>query len=178
MSFAEKALRVVRESLNHALAGHKPPEHDFSDPAFSQHSGVFVTLKKNGELRGCIGMIRGFEPLSSSLPEMAIAAATRDPRFPSVRHEELKEIDIEISVLSPMQPVGNTEEIVVGRDGLMLQRGAYSGLLLPQVPVEWNWGLDEFLKNLCLKAGLAPGSHRLPDAKLWRFTAEIFQEKP
>lgn len=178
MKFADKAIKVVRETLNHALAGRKLPEHDFSDPEFSKHSGVFVTLKKNGELRGCIGMIRGIEPLSSSLPEMAVAAATRDPRFPSVKFNELKEIEIEISVLSPMQPVSAPDEIVVGRDGLMLQRGSYSGLLLPQVPIEWNWDLDEFLKNLCLKAGLAPGSHLLPDAKLWRFTAEIFQEKP
>lgn len=178
MTFSEKALLVVRETLKHALAGKPLPEHDFSDSEFSRHSGVFVTLKKHGELRGCIGMVRGVEPLSRSLPEMAVAAATRDPRFPSVRLNELNDIEIEISILSPMEQVVSIEEIKIGRDGLMLQRGNYSGLLLPQVPVEWNWDLDDFLKNLCLKAGLAPGSHLLPDARLWRFSAEIFQENP
>jgi len=176
MTFSEKALKTVRETLKHALAGQPLPEHDFSDPEFSRHSGVFVTLKKNGDLRGCIGLVRGVEPLSRSLPEMAVAAATRDHRFPSVKLDELSKIEIEISILSPMEPVKNIEEITIGRDGLMLQRGHCSGLLLPQVPVEWNWNRDEFLKNLCLKAGVATGSHLLPDTKLWRFSAEIFKE--
>lgn len=176
MSFAIQALGAVRKTLESVLAGGKPPALELTDAKFDQWCGVFVTLKKHGELRGCIGLIKGVEPLRQALPEMAVAAATHDPRFPPVKLAELKDIDIEISVLSPMEKVTSPDEIVVGRDGLLLQRGGHSGLLLPQVPVEWNWTLDEYLHNLCMKAGLPPGSHLLPDARLMKFSAEVFGE--
>ncbi len=173
----KEALAAVRATLEAVLAGKAPPALTFHHPRFAEECGVFVTLKKHGDLRGCIGLIQGVEPLGDAIKEMAVAAATRDPRFPPVTLEELKEIDVEISVLSPLMPVTSLDEIVVGRDGLLLKKGFRSGVLLPQVPTEYGWDRDTFLEHLCLKAGLPPGSHRSPDVQLLRFTAEVFGEK-
>ncbi len=176
MSFAEEALQAVRKTLEEVLAGRPAPALSVSDPRFKEHCGIFVTLKKHGELRGCIGLVRGIEPLSKAIGEMAVAAATHDPRFPPVQLNELSEIDIEISILTPMSKVTDIADIKIGRDGLMLQYRGHSGLLLPQVPVEWNWDVAEFLENLCHKAGLPPGSHLQPGATLLKFSADIFSE--
>ena len=176
MSFASEALQAVRKTLEAVLAGGPVPAFSFESPRFKEHCGLFVTLKKNGELRGCIGLIRGVEPLSQAICEMAVAAATQDPRFPMVSSEELADIDIEISVLTPMSKVTDMSEIKIGRDGLFLQYRGHSGLLLPQVPVEWNWDVEEFLENLCHKAGLPPGSHLQSGAVLMKFSADIFSE--
>lgn len=176
MSFAEEALKAVRKTLEEVLAGRPAPTLSFADPRFKEHCGLFVTLKKKGELRGCIGLVRGIEPLNQAIGEMAVAAATHDPRFPPVRLNELADIDIEISVLTPMSKVENVSEIKIGCDGLMLQYRGHSGLLLPQVAVEWNWDVEEFLDNLCHKAGLPPGSHLQPGATLLKFSADIFSE--
>ncbi|MBU1107422.1 MAG: AmmeMemoRadiSam system protein A [Candidatus Riflebacteria bacterium] len=176
MSFANEALQAVRKTLEEVLAGRPEPTLTFEDPRFNQHCGIFVTLKKHGELRGCIGLIRGVEPLSQAIGEMALAAATHDPRFPKVKPEELDDIDIEISVLTPMSKVVDISEIEIGRDGLLLQYHGHSGLLLPQVPVEWDWDVEEFLDNLCHKAGLPVGSHLQPGAVLLKFSADIFSE--
>jgi AmmeMemoRadiSam system protein A len=176
MSFAKEALQAVRKTLEEVLAGRPAPSLSFNDPRFKEHCGIFVTLKKQGELRGCIGLVRGIEPLSQAIGEMAQAAALHDPRFPPVSLSELSEIDIEISVLTPMSKVEDIAEIKIGRDGLMLQYRGHSGLLLPQVPVEWNWNVEEFLENLCHKSGLPPGSHLQPGALLQKFSADIFSE--
>jgi len=173
----KEALSAVRKTLESVLSSGKTPQISFKDPRFKQECGIFVTLKKGGDLRGCIGFIQGIRPLGDAIQEMAVSAATRDPRFPPVTLDELKEIDIEISILSPMIPVKNLEEIEVGRDGLLLRRGGSSGLLLPQVATEWGWDRDTFLGHLCLKAGLPVGSQNAPDADLYRFTAEVFGEK-
>ncbi len=146
------------------------------DEAFSIQMGVFVTLHKHGELRGCIGYIKGFKDLVPSIVEMARAAAFQDPRFPQVKENELPDITIEISVLSPMQLVLDTNEIEIGRDGLLLNHPYGSGLLLPQVPVEWNWDLPTYLNQICYKAGLPAGSWKDDKAQLYRFSAEIFSE--
>ncbi|HOY66967.1 MAG TPA: AmmeMemoRadiSam system protein B [Candidatus Ozemobacteraceae bacterium] len=184
-AFHKEALTAVRTTLEAVLNGKPKPVLELKDPRFGEKCGVFVTLKVAGELRGCIGLIEGREALASGIQEMAIAAATEDPRFEPVEAAELSKIDIEISVLSPMIPVTKLEEIEVGRDGLLLRKYPGSGLLLPQVPTEYGWDRDTFLNHLCLKAGLPPGSHLgpdgkslAPDAKLWRFTAEVFGEKP
>ena len=176
MSFAQEALQAVRRTLEEVLAGRPAPAVSFADPRFKEHCGIFVTLKKQGELRGCIGLVRGVEPLSQAIGEMAVAAATHDPRFPPVRLDELADIDIEISVLTPMSKVDNVADIKIGRDGLMLQYHGRSGLLLPQVPIEWGWDVEEFLENLCHKAGLPPGSHLQPGATLLKFSTDIFSE--
>lgn len=146
------------------------------DEAYLVQSGIFVTLHKHGELRGCIGYIKGFKDLVPSIVEMARAAAFQDPRFPKVKQNELKDIKIEISVLSKLLLVLDVNEIEIGRDGLLLNHPHGSGLLLPQVPVEWNWDLATFLNQICYKAGLPPGSWKDDKAQLYRFSAEIFSE--
>ena len=176
MDFGKEALNAARKTLEEILSRRPRPQFSFSDSRFSENRGLFVTLKKNGDLRGCIGLVEGFRPLKEGIQEMAIAAATQDTRFRPVTKDELDEITIEVSILSPMMRVENISEIEVGRDGLLLRKGRSSGLLLPQVAVEWGWDRDEFLNNLCLKAGLPPGSHLAQDAKLHRFNAEIFSE--
>ncbi|MBP7632702.1 AmmeMemoRadiSam system protein B [Candidatus Ozemobacteraceae bacterium] len=182
--FHREALSAVRTTLEAVLSGKGRPALTLKSPRFAEKCGVFVTLKIDGDLRGCIGLIEGRAPLSQGIQDMAIAAATEDPRFPVVEPGELAKIDIEISVLSPMIPVSDLAQIQVGRDGLLLRKYPGSGLLLPQVPTEYGWDRDTFLNHLCLKAGLPPGSHLgadgkslAADAKLWRFTAEVFGEK-
>ncbi len=177
MSFEKEALIAVRKTLEAHLNNQPLPKLSFTDPRFSEKCGIFVTLKKHGDLRGCIGYIVGYEPLGQAIPSMAIAAATKDPRFNPVTAAELKDLHIEISVLSPMQDVKDINEIKIGRDGLLLQLGGHSGLLLPQVPVEWNWDREEFLENLCYKAGLPVGAHLRPEARLQRFSADVFGEE-
>ncbi|MGM0600629.1 MAG: AmmeMemoRadiSam system protein B [Candidatus Rifleibacteriota bacterium] len=176
MTFEQEALQTVRRTLEAHLQGKPIPDFKFNHEKFQQKYGVFVTLKKGDELRGCIGFIKGIEPLADAIPEMAISAATKDPRFNPITYEELKDIKIEISVLTPMTPVEKIDEIEIGKHGLMLQLGPNSGLLLPQVPVEWDWDVKEFLDNLCLKAGLPPGAHKHPQAKLEKFSAQVFSE--
>jgi uncharacterized protein len=146
------------------------------DEAFQIQRGVFITLHKRGELRGCIGYIKGFKDLVPSIIEMSKAAAFEDPRFPNVKIDELPSITIEISVLSEMELVNDTNEIMIGRDGLFLTHPFGSGLLLPQVPVEWHWDIPTFLDQICYKAGLVAGSWKDERAKLYRFSAEIFSD--
>ena len=148
--------------------------------------GVFVTLNRvhKGEkrLRGCIGLPYPTTPLVQAVIEAALSAATQDPRFPSVVHEELDEIVFEVSVLTPPElvtvekPTAYPSQIEVGRDGLIMERGYRKGLLLPQVPVEWNWNPEEFLCQTAMKAGLSPDAWLLKDTKIYMFQAIIFEE--
>jgi AmmeMemoRadiSam system protein A len=140
-------------------------------------AGAFVTLKKQNNLRGCIGYVEAHNPLFQTVADAAISAALKDYRFPSVRENELSEIEIEISVLTPPQPVKNTSEIVVGKDGLIMEKGFDRGLLLPQVPEEYGWNLEKFLEQTCLKAGLPPDAYQDPETKIWSFRAIVFNEK-
>ncbi len=146
------------------------------DQDFQIQSGVFVSLHKHGELRGCIGYIKGFKDLVPSIIDLARSAAFQDPRFSPVRHTELPELNIEISIMSDLYPVNDVKDVLIGRDGLFLEHPMGSGLLLPQVPVEWHWDLTTFLDQICRKAGLRAGSWEDDKAKLYRFTAEIFSE--
>lgn len=168
-------LKIARQTLESYLKERKIPEFKVTEENLKQEFGVFVTLKKNGNLRGCIGHIEGDEPLYRLVSKMAIASATQDPRFPPVALDELPQIKIEISVLSPIKKVKDIEEIVVGRDGLIIRKGFSSGLLLPQVPVEWGWNRNEFLRQVSLKAGLEPDAWK--SAELYRFTAQVFAEE-
>jgi uncharacterized protein (TIGR00296 family) len=148
--------------------------------------GVFVTLntfvKGKKRLRGCIGLPYPTNPLVEAVIEAALSAATQDPRFPQVAHEELDEIVFEVSVLTPPErvtvekPTEYLSKIEVGRDGLIMERGYYKGLLLPQVPVEWKWKEEEFLCQTATKAGLSPDAWLLKDTKIYRFQAIIFEE--
>jgi AmmeMemoRadiSam system protein B/AmmeMemoRadiSam system protein A len=141
-----------------------------------QKLGVFVTLKEYGDLRGCIGNIVGIRPLYQGVVENAQNAAAHDPRFDPVTPEELDRIEIEISVMSPLEPVKSLDEILVGRDGLVLKKGFHSGVFLPQVPVEWNWDKTTYLEQLGLKAGLARDAYKDPQTELLRFSAQVFGE--
>jgi AmmeMemoRadiSam system protein A len=169
-------LRIAREAIAAAVEGRTyrvekaPAEAD-------QLAGAFVTIHHNRELRGCIGQIDAREPLASTVAHCAVSAATHDPRFPSLTARELDAgTEIEISVLTPMQPVGAPEEIEVGRDGLLIQQGYRSGLLLPQVATEWGWDRDTFLAQTCRKAGLPLDAWK-HGAEIFKFQAEIFGER-
>ena len=171
-------LSIARRSIEAVLDGRRP-ELDPSqlDDDLKRPSGAFVTLHTNrGDLRGCIGTIQAVAPLCDAVVSNAINAAFRDPRFYPVQREELAELQIEISVMSPIEPVANVEEIEVGRDGLIVSRGSRAGLLLPQVATEYGWDRETFLQQTCVKAGLPPEAWRSPDTRIERFSAEVFGE--
>ena len=158
-----------------------PPEN--TPPELFEKRGVFVTLKTypKGELRGCIGYPEPIMPLVLATIDAAISAAVRDPRFYPVRLEELPNITFEVTVLTPPEPIEVSPEelpraIKVGRDGLIVRCGYASGLLLPQVPVEWGWNEEEFLSQTCLKAGLPPNCWLDPRCQFYKFQGQIFTE--
>ncbi len=137
--------------------------------------GVFVTLKENGELRGCIGRLRSELSLCETVAEMAWAAASEDPRFMPVRKDELSLLKIEITLLSPLEPI-EPKDIEVGRHGLLISAQGRSGVLLPQVPLEFGWDRETFLTQLCRKAGLSPDAWKSPSTSLFGFEGFVFSE--
>lgn len=141
---------------------------------FKVKRGLFVTLKLNGLLRGCIGLIKANKPLFEAVAEMAQAAAFEDPRFPTLTDDEFNKLEYEISILSPLKLVHDIRNIKVGRDGLMIQLHMHSGLLLPQVARDYEWDTMTFLEQTCLKAGLPKNSYRDKDAQIFNFKADIF----
>jgi len=171
-------LKLARTSIESVLAGRDPAlSVDDYDEALRRPAGAFVTLRtKRGDLRGCIGSIRALEPLCTAVMSSAVSAAFRDPRFFPVRPEEMPELDLEISVMGPIELVANIEEIEVGRDGLIISRGRFAGLLLPQVATEYGWDRDTFLDQTCVKAGLPPGAWRARETCIEKFAAEVFGE--
>ncbi|MCL2264727.1 MAG: AmmeMemoRadiSam system protein A [Treponema sp.] len=139
--------------------------------------GAFVSLHIGDNLRGCIGRMTANLPLLDTVRLMAKEAAFGDPRFPPLRKDELSRVHIEISALSPMQPCPDPRHVKVGVHGIYLTGRGRSGVLLPQVPVEQGWNLDEYLDYICVKAGLPPGSYDAPDTQLLTFTAIVFSEE-
>jgi hypothetical protein len=175
----QACLKLARQSLEQYLQTRqllKVDDSSFSANLQAKH-GCFVTLKKQGDLRGCIGRIVGDTPLCDTVVEYAVHAAVDDPRFPAVTLKELKDLDIEISVMTPLERVTDLKDIQVGRDGLLIKMGANQGLLLPQVATEYGWDRDTFLAHTCLKAGLPPDAYKSPRAELLRFSAQVFGEK-
>lgn len=172
----EKALlhRIARENVEARCRGKGPPRIEVKSPRLKEPRGAFVTLHKHGELRGCIGHIIGSLPLDQTIAEMAVAAAFGDPRFPRVTEDELKELQIEISVLTPLQRAQSIDEIVVGTHGIYMKQGGRSGLLLPQVATENGWDRRAFLENTCRKAGLSRDAWQDPDTEIYIFSADIF----
>jgi AmmeMemoRadiSam system protein A len=171
----KKILRtVVTETLESVVSGGKIPVYENFKGKLGQKSGAFVTLKKKGRLRGCIGHIVGNQPLITTIAEMTRAAALEDPRFPPVKQEELSEINFEISVLTPIHKVDDISEISVGKDGLIITRGWNCGLLLPQVATEYGWDPITFLEQTCSKAGLNRDAWKEPDTLIESFSAEVF----
>jgi AmmeMemoRadiSam system protein A len=174
----EVLFRVARESIMAQLKGEKAALPEATSKVLSQPSGVFVTLHRHGRLRGCIGYLAAMKPLLEAVQEMAVAAAFNDPRFPKLREDEVADLDLEISVLTPMRQIKNIEEIQVGHDGLFIERGPYRGLLLPQVATEYGWDRLTFLKQTCIKAGLPPDAWEDPSARIFIFSANILHEPP
>ena len=171
-------LALARRALEAHFSGDPPPRlgSDRAE-AFGQPRALFVTLSRNGELRGCIGTLAPQGDLSRMVPKFALRAAFADPRFPPLTAEELEKCDIEISVLTPPAPLDDPEAIEIGRDGLILEARGSSGLLLPQVATEWKFNRERFLAELSRKAGLPADAWRDPDARIWVFQAEVFGEK-
>jgi AmmeMemoRadiSam system protein A len=145
--------------------------------ALTKPCGAFVTLHSGKQLRGCIGRMTASLALEETVRAMALEAAFGDPRFPPVRQEEFPGCTIEISALSPMEPCPDPRSVKIGVHGLYLIHRGRAGVLLPQVPVEQGWDLDEYLDYICVKAGLPPRSYEAPGAQLYTFTAIVFGEE-
>ncbi len=184
-TYGEKLVKLARKAVEKYLNESVVINADNSY-GLTQKAGVFVTLNylsNNKEyLRGCVGFPLAEKTLHQSVIEAAIAAATQDPRFEPINKEDIKNIIFEVSVLSPPEkievqnPKDYKNHIKIGRDGLILKCKYGSGLLLPQVPVELNWDIDEYLANICYKAGAPPDAWLMPESQLYKFGAIIYKE--
>lgn len=162
----KELLQIARSAIEKFILENKILNYQTQNSILLAKRGAFVTLKKKGRLRGCIGFIEPLLPLYQTVIQAAIYAAHKDQRFPPVSPDEIKHLDIEISVLSPLKKIHNHRLIKVGKHGLLVSKGNRSGLLLPQVPVENNWSRDTFLQQACLKAGLPQN--------VWKHGADLF----
>ena len=171
----KKCLHGIAKTVIENRAKGKPvPEFKVDTPILKENRGAFVTIQKKGQLRGCIGYIEGRGPLYKTIEEMAEAAAFRDPRFPPVKEKELAELEIEISVLTPLKKITDVNEIEVGKHGIYIKKGWYSGLLLPQVATDYGWDRQTFLEHTCQKAGLPTNAWKEKNTEIYIFSADIF----
>jgi len=179
----ELLVRLARKAIEAHLRSGGRPEVPEVPEKLREKRGVFVTLTKGEDLRGCIGHPLPTMPLADAVVDAAISSAAKDPRFPSVTEAELPELKVEVSVLTQPEviEVGSPREyprhVEIGRHGLVVERGINKGLLLPQVPVEWKWDIEEYLSHACMKAGLMPDSWLDGETKISRFEAQVFTEK-
>lgn len=174
----KRLLQIARESISLYVTENKKKKFEEKDRVLNEELGAFVTLRENGELRGCIGNMVGRGPLCQTIADMAIEAATGDPRFSRLLPAELDKIDIEISVLSPLKRVKSHQEIKIPGHGVLVKKGFSSGVYLPQVAEEAGWNKEEFLTSLCgQKAGMDPYAWKDPTTELYVFNAEVFGEK-
>lgn len=176
--FTKEQQRALIDIARHAVARSvtgRPAAAPTGSGAVPEASGAFVTLKKHGQLRGCIGTLECRRPLAEEVARAAVSAARDDPRFAPVRASELDDLAIEISVLGPLEAIDPRapDAIVIGRHGLVVEQGSRRGLLLPQVAPEWGWDRDTFLAHTCTKAGL-PADAWQTGAQVYRFAAEVF----
>jgi AmmeMemoRadiSam system protein A len=167
-------LRIARESIVRQVNGEPPHEYDDRMPGAS---GVFVTIKRDGDLRGCLGVLELRGPLAEEVARCARDSAARDPRFPPMTPAELAEMSIDISILGPLEEIDplNEHSIEIGRHGLVVEDGRRRGLLLPQVAVEHRWTREQFLRQTCRKAMLSEDAWRT-GARVFRFDAQVFGE--
>ncbi len=171
----KKALhQIAKTVIENKARGKAVPEFKIESAILRENRGAFVTIQKKGQVRGCIGYIKAYEPLHKTVEKMAAEAAFRDPRFPPVKEKELSELDIEISVLTPLRKITDVNEIEVGKHGIYIMKGGWSGLLLPQVATEYGWDRQTFLEHTCQKAGLPPNAWKEKDAEIYIFSADIF----
>ena len=170
-------LKFARDTVEAILTSGQIPKPKSNDPELTAHCGCFVTLKNHGRLRGCIGQFVSDRPLIEMVVEMAKASTTGDTRFfnDMITAAELEQLDIEVSVLSPLQPTDNPLSLRLGVDGIYIKKGGASGCFLPQVADETGWSKEEFLSYCCAhKAGLAPDAWKDAQTEVYLFTAEVF----
>jgi AmmeMemoRadiSam system protein A len=167
-------LDIAKEAIVAKVNNEGIPKLTVDSEKFQEKRGAFVTLKKRGQLRGCIGYIKPVKALGETVQEMAIAAAFHDPRFPSLTPDEVRDLTFEISVLSPLKRIKDVKEIEVGKHGLYVVHGYKSGLLLPQVAVEYKWDRETFLKETCCKAGLPMQAWMDKETEIYIFSADYF----
>ena len=175
------AVHLAKEALTNYIGMKKVIELERLPPVFTEMRGVFVTLHEDGDLRGCIGYPMPILPLGRAIVDSAINAGSRDPRFPRVRKEELGRIEVEVTILTQPEPYTEPKKklpelVQIGRDGLIVTRGPYTGLLLPQVAPEWGFDSMEFLSQTCVKAGLPADAWLDEDTEVQHFQAQIFAE--
>jgi AmmeMemoRadiSam system protein A len=174
----KRLLEIARQSMEGYIKTGEKPDFREKDEILNKEMGAFVTLHKNGNLRGCIGNIIGKGPLYATVSDMSVQSATADPRFNAVSKEELDKIDIEISVLSPLERVYDPDKIIMGKHGVLVKSAFRSGVYLPQVATETGWSRDEFMDSLCFqKAGLPIDSWKKGGCEIYIFNAEVFGEK-
>jgi AmmeMemoRadiSam system protein A len=170
-----RLLQLARDAIVAHVTKRTAPAADLTG-VFAQPGGAFVSIHNRGELRGCVGHIERTEPLGIVVPRCAVAACSTDPRFPGVSARELDDIDLELSLLGPLESITGPDQVEIGRHGLVIARGWQRGLLLPQVATEWHWDAPTFLAHTCQKAGL-PRDAWQQGAEIWRFDAEVFGER-
>jgi uncharacterized protein len=175
------AVRLARESLTIFVEKKKILEPEKLPPVFDEKRGVFVTLHEDGDLRGCIGYPQPVMALGRAIVDSAINAGTRDPRFPGIRPGELKRMEMEVTILTKPEPYREPKKrlpelVRIGTDGLIISKGPFSGLLLPQVAPEWGFDSLEFLSQTCVKAGLPPDAWMDEETEVQHFEAQIFAE--
>ncbi len=173
----EELLKLARDTIVFHLDEKKQLNVNIDDEVLKEVMGVFVTLRRNNQLRGCIGNIVGTKPLYLGVKSMAIAAATQDYRFRNVTKEELEDIHIEISVLSPLRQITNIDQIILGKHGVLVKDSYRSGVYLPQVATETGWTKEEFMNSLCSqKAGMESDAWKSGKCDIYIFSAEVFEE--
>jgi len=172
----KEALALARWALEWQIGDCHLPQPELTDDVFKEKRGSFVTLRRKGELRGCVGRVEPLSTLGEEIVDLALGSATHDPRFPTVTSEEINELTIEISILSPPDVVKNISDIRIGEHGLIIERDWSKGLLLPQVAVEERWDLKTFLNHTCLKAGLPMDAWKDPETIIYCFSAIVFSE--
>ncbi|AGK60272.1 uncharacterized protein, PH0010 family [Archaeoglobus sulfaticallidus PM70-1] len=175
-----KAVKLARNAIEVYLKEKKVIDTRY-DGVFAEKRGVFVTLRKNKELRGCIGFPYPYKRLDEAIIESAISAATQDPRFRPLSTKELDVVTVEVTILTPPEKIEVdvrkiSEQVEIGRHGLLIKRGIFSGLLLPQVAIEFNFDSEEFLSQTCMKAGLPPDCWLMDGTEIYRFEGQIFEE--
>lgn len=180
LSLEEKKalLLLARESILHRLSrsADLPIDEQTLSPQLKKKSGAFISLHIDGELRGCIGSIYDQDPLYETVAKISVEAASRDDRFPALVATELPHTEIEISILSPLEPIA-AKDVTVGTHGLLIAVGSRRGVLLPQVPVQYGWDRDTFLKELCRKAGADEDAWKDGKSRLFAFTAQVFSDE-
>jgi AmmeMemoRadiSam system protein A len=179
LSAADRAalLGIARGAILAHLGGRPPPPLPAAGP-LAEPRGAFVTLHAQGELRGCIGSFEPTGTLARTVADLAVASATRDPRFPPLREDEVAALAVSVSVLGPRRPLPEPRAVRVGVDGLSVKSGWHRGVLLPGVAALHGWDAEEFLKHVCLKAGLHARAWQEPGIELSTFEAEEFGEEP